>query len=204
VKTNYFRGSKLKEFSEKTKEKLRFTLLPEEHWYAVVSKVQDSSNPDLIQSWLEDPTEHLESSSKGLYIYGQYRRGKSSLAALIMKLSLARGIYGLWLNYRDLPGYVINKDLFTDNQTILERAKEVELLVIDEFYPEVRTGFFPVKTLDDLIRDRLQKNKTTIITSNCSPNDLIKGKLKDLTSSLVFVLGDACSSVELKGDVLKK
>lgn len=190
--------------SERVLEKFKFTLLPENHWNANVSKLQTFSKPELIDNWIENAADLISGNSKGLYVYGPYGVGKSSFAAVIAKLAMSRGVYSLWLNYRDLPGYTMNKDMFTEDLSMLDRAKQVDLLIIDEFYPEVRTQFFPIKCLDDLVRTRVQNKKTTIITSNCSPNDLNKGKLKEMTASLMAILPEACESVLISGKDLRK
>ena len=182
-------------------KKFRFCKLPKNHYRALRSDIQETGID--ISDWIEDPKSKL--GGRGLFLYGDYGRGKSSIAAIVVKLLIHRGVFPLWIEYGDIPMYVKENTLFNANQTVLDRAKEVEFLVVNEFNPRKYSKAFPVDALDYLIRSRVGDGLTTIITSNTCPSKLVKDKdVGPMCESLVAISREAFDSVLVSGKDLRK
>ena len=187
--------------SDKLRRQFEFVRLPENHYYAKINEVQETSVD--ISDWLENPKSKL--GGKGLYLYGDYSRGKSSIAAIICKMLIYKGIFPFWLEYQDLAGYIINDTMFNDTTTMVRRAAEADFLICNEFNPKAYQKPMPIDCLDYVIRERVAAKKTTIITSNTSPGELKNDpKVGPMCQSLVAISREAFTSVLLEGKDLRK
>ena len=192
------------EISEGLRKKFEFVRLPENHYFASRDRVQDTSID--LTNWFTDPVSKL--GKKGLYLYSGcegtekgYGVGKSSIAAIIQKLLISRGILSsLWIEYANIPMYITDDTMFDSNQTMMKRAKEVDFCVINEMNIKRQTQF-PVDSLDYLIRSRVGDRKTTIITSNMSPKQLKKISVAD---SLAAISSEAFSPCLVSGKDLRR
>lgn len=174
----------------------RFSHLPENFWGCKVSKIPDFPYKKTVEEWVLGFRKKYN-KGKGLYIYGEYGHGKSALAAILLKTSIANQIPALWLNFKELQKISINEDktMFNPDVSMLERAQNVEFLVIDEV--QVRSNLhWPLGVLDDLVRYRFQNKRMTILTSNVTPNTL---KTTEMTMSLASILKEAVDILRVKG-----
>jgi len=188
--------------SEDTKNKFRYCNLPENYWEAKLDKIQTCSHPELLDEWLYNSRESMQ--GKGLMITGKYGRGKSAVAAIIAKQCLARGIFSYWVNYDELMNTMMSKEMFSEHQSLPDRLRNVELLIIDEVHIKAKKGAdYPLGFLDVLVRTRIQKGKTTIITTNQTPKTLKSFDLKELTTSFVEVAKEAFTGILITGDNLR-
>ena len=112
-------------------EMYKFIHLPKNHWNCRLSEIPSFNYKKRISDWIEDIRENL-SNGESLYLYGGYGRGKSGIAAILMKVALAHGRFGLWINFRDLHSISINPEdtRFSEYISMLDRIKEVPLLIV--------------------------------------------------------------------------
>ena len=121
-----------------------------------------------IQKYIDRLPEIIK-TRQGLYLFGDYGAGKSSLAAVIlMAAARQHSIPGFWTHAKKLAGYVIERTEWLEGITHVERCQSIPLLVIDEIQLRQNTGF-QESVVEDLIRDRVSAGKPTIITSNLTP-----------------------------------
>jgi DNA replication protein DnaC len=174
--------------------------LPAKYQAARLSKVpEECPHYKLIHEWVYNIKDKV--GGPGLYLYGDLRRGKSSCAAIIQKAAMANGIITLWITYRRLHEYAINKEehMFDSYLTMIDRIRSVDLLIIDEV--EVKENKkWTVEVLEDIVRDRYQQKKTTILTSNQSP-DLLRNSrtIAPICASLTAVMKECAKPVKVEG-----
>lgn len=180
--------------------------LPELYWEVSMSHVPDKPYKEKINDWIVNIKDKLH-SGKGLFLYGDFRHGKSALAAMILRAALARGVFGLWVNYRDLVAYKVDKIKFDEYETFYERMLNVDLLVIDEL--EFRLNkHYDIDVLENIVRSRHLDKKVTIVTTNHSlkylnemKDDAEKDtrKLSKLLAGFVAILPEAFEPVFVSG-----
>lgn len=107
-------------------------------------------------------------SGLGLYLFSEMpSTGKTAIAVMVLRYALRLYKLGLFVTSNELVSSVMNKTTFDETTTLFERAKQVNVLVIDDFGGEYRTDSgFVVNLLEDLIRYRTNEMKPTIFTSN--------------------------------------
>jgi DNA replication protein DnaC len=129
----------------------------------------------------------------GLLLWGDYGSGKSGLGSIILKAAAANGYLGLWIRANNIADYLINKTRFDVRETMIERAIDVPILVIDELIirETVRASdtFF-----EDLIRQRINEKQSTVVTTNLSP-DAISSRYP----ALAAVMKEAILAVPVSG-----
>lgn len=167
--------------------------LPKKHWYCVLSKIPDQCpHKELLVNWIDNLKSNVR-NAKGMLLVGDYSRGKSGSAAIMLKAAASKGIIGLWLTARDLPTYVIEKTLFDDDLTVINRARQVPLLVIDEL--QIRDSVaYSEQAVEMLVRKRIDDGKCTIITTNHSTKEL-----KHKYPALIAALSEAVYPVSVSG-----
>lgn len=109
----------------------------------------------------------LESKS-GLFFHGSPGVGKTMLAAIIANESVKLGRSVIFSKVADLLRNIratFNKDSKKTEQEILQKLYDCDVLIIDDMRPE-NGKKFESKTLFDVIDNRYNANKQTIITSN--------------------------------------
>ena len=151
---------------------LRLSGIPENLWNCTLERIPDTlAYKNVIEDRLKELSKILAAGT-GFYLWGEYGRGKSAIAAIFLMQVLALGKMGFWVNAKKIPQYAIEKTSW-ESQTIYERAMEVPLLVIDEFQirPEIK---FQESIVEDWVRERIDAKRSTIITTNISPKQLEK------------------------------
>ena len=109
----------------------------------------------------------LESKS-GLYFHGLPGVGKTMLAAIIANESVKLGRKVIFSKVADLLRNIratFSKDSEKSEQEILQKIYDCDVLIIDDMRPE-RGKKFESKTLFDVIDNRYNTKRQTIITSN--------------------------------------
>lgn len=176
-----------------TEQHMDRMLIPKVHWNALLSKVPNRCvHKGHVSDYVEDIVPSI-TSGQGLYLWGDYGRGKSGLAALILKAAASRGFIGLWLRAKELPRHVIEKTQFDNEFTMMDRALDVPILVLDEF--QVRSDIrYTEVAAEDLIRARIDSKKSTIVTSNITISDI-----SDRYPALYSVLQEGLFPIHIKG-----
>ncbi|MCR5741234.1 MAG: ATP-binding protein [Gammaproteobacteria bacterium] len=115
-----------------------------------------------------------EKPLKGMYIYGQFRSGKTFIAAAIGNELADKGKNVIMVYYPELSSYL--KSLIGDDefQNEINRLKNCDLLILDDFGGEAVNPFIRDEALGVVLNYRMIKGKPIIITSN-----IPMGRLKD-------------------------
>lgn len=112
---------------------------------------------------------------RNLYLYGRWGSGKTSFACALFT-DLLKSIDG----YHEIPRYIYSRDL--DQRLLLASRSGYDLEEIEKW---TRPMFLIIDDLDkispragvkaqlfDLMKKRMEKNFFTVITSNCSPDEI--------------------------------
>lgn len=169
--------------------------MPEIHYPASLASIpRKFQYVTTTSNWIDKIEENIH-KPKGLFFCGDFGRGKSALAAICLKAAAVKGYIGYWLSARKVAGYKINKDMFDDTMTCIERAETVPLLVIDEVQlSRGENAGFTELAIEELVRDRVDAKLCTLFTSNMSP-----AEIKDRVASIGNLLGEAVIKVEVSG-----
>lgn len=166
---------------------LKHVNLPKNQWDSVLSAIPDEGDNFLykrtIVSACEDITNFCEGRS--LYLYGPYGAGKSACASILLKAALKKGVVqSYWITHNQLIDAVLGDYYFDDETTLIERLQNVKLLVIDEMSLDTkRNSSWKIDVLEDLVRRRMDKKSSTIITANYIPS-----QIHDMAPSLHGIL----------------
>jgi len=197
-----------------TKRMFEFVQIPENYWEDRLSRIQEGPHKAVILDWFEDLPININ-EGKGLYLYGEYGVGKSSIAAMLLKGALAHGKFGLWTNFKPLPQYYKSpKDyMFDGYSSMFQKMLSTPILVVDELAVAPK-DWWPIEIFEEVIRTRVQKRLSTIITSNHPPTYFTDGlerraskdekKIADITQGLISILTEAVDSCHVIGEDLRK
>jgi DNA replication protein DnaC len=178
-------------------EVLQVCGIPKVHWGASWEKV--SERPRQLLASYRQQLVPMICKGQGLYLWGNYGRGKSALAAVFCKEWLGNtGQPCYWIRHQQYASILFDKPMYNDLYTVEEWCETVYLLVIDEF--QVRDNVaFKETAIEELIRRRADKKQCTIITSNVTPTDL-----KEKFPALNAVLEECVVKVKIDGPDLRE
>jgi DNA replication protein DnaC len=161
-------------------------LLPRRFWDCTAEEVCDDSSDELsarefLRRYFAEFEAYLD-MGVGVLLWGANGRGKTGMAAVIAKMARRMARLVLFVECSDLKRMAIDRVVFDEDQTMWERARQVDVLILDDLGKGTtdRTGY-GARLVDELIRSRSANLKVTIITTNLNPVAL-KGALKESTS----------------------
>ncbi len=110
---------------------------------------------------------------KGLYLYGEYQKGKTySLAALANELS-KRGVKVIIAYFPDLVREFKSSISTNGLEALISKLKQVEILMLDDIGGENQSSWIRDEVLGPILQHRLLDEKPTFFSSNVSQKDLI-------------------------------
>jgi len=200
-----------------TKGMLERSRIPRRFWGVNYSEVPASAQASLGK-YIRSVDDMLD-DGEGLLLWGPNGHGKTSIAVLVASEVMRRGGTAYFVTAESLRIAALEKTYFDDETTIMERAQEVELLIIDDLGKEHRGGSeWAERLLENVLRVRLANKRATIITTNlglvgydigdeqkCDASDKQKQKRVPglntvYSTSMLEVLREALWPFEVKGE----
>lgn len=182
-----------------TEDDLRLMRVPERFWGSSIDQVSDGKHKTVALTYIRRLTEAI-SRGGGLLLWGDNGVGKTALAVVIQKQARRMGFTGLFIRSADLLRADMNKQWFdsTHTQTVYERARSVDLLVLDDMGKEhhapsgYAAGYAP-DMLEDLVRDRSSRLRSMIVTTNMTPTEIksdsiYKGSMSEILKGSTMAL----------------
>lgn len=163
--------------------------LPEEFWRVKVGYVQESVRPVVVRYMKK--MDDMARLGAGLLLSGGPGVGKTGVAALIAKeaRSLCYKVFfiGVW----ELREAIRSKVMYSDSVTMLDRCREVDVLILDGLREEdAQEKWFGAREIEELLANRAARKKVTILTTRLdSPTlrDKMSGVVDAAQGSMVFI-----------------
>jgi len=157
-------------------DKLRMNL-PRRFWDVTFKEITDytgysssgvPSLKDVIGNYLRQFDDMIERGA-GLLLWGQNGIGKTCAAAVLAMEARRRGRTTLFLTASEYLEAIHEKHMFDENISVVERAKKVDILVIDDFGKEYEDSkAWSERQFEELIRNRSAQLRVTVVTMNTS------------------------------------
>ena len=186
-----------------TKAHMELMQIPRRFWEVDFESIPDCEGKATLRSYLRNIEEMLD-RGEGLMLWGPNGHGKTSAAVLVGMEARRRGASVLFVQAETLRASVLDGTMFSDEKTLIERAREVDLLILDDLGKEHsgETGFSE-RLFENLIRGRSASKKVTLVTTNLplkprgdkSSEPSLKGKY---IPSMLEVMREAMYPVLLK------
>jgi DNA replication protein DnaC len=142
--------------------------LPDLHINSRMETIPEKCKHKPVIVEIANTIKDVVASGNNLLLWGDFGVGKSGCAAILLKAALSKGIFGFWTTYEDYINSVMSDLYYDEEKTFDEKCKEVPLLVLDELI--IRENSKQKETMIEvLVRHRLEKKRSTIITTNHSP-----------------------------------
>lgn len=155
--------------------------LPQAYWRAKVRYVPDSVRGDVVRYLHKLDT--MVSQGVGLLLVGLPGRGKTGIGALVAKEARARGYTAYFTSVWELREMIRARIRFDDDQSVMQRAQEVDVLILDDLREDdVTQKWFGRAEVEALIASRAAGRKLTVLTTQLPPRDL-KEQLPGLMDS---------------------
>ena len=173
---------------------MRRARIPERYWQCTIDQIPSECSFLLkVKNYLDNLHTYLADGT-GLYLWGDYGRGKTSTAAVIGKAAISRGGRVLFVSGEQLKDVLINKPVFDEQETIDKRLYNVDLLIFDD--PERGAqGEWSQKAVEEVIRTRMDNKLATIISTNIAP----KKVSTTFGEGLLTTLQRGCALINVDG-----
>lgn len=182
-----------------TRDDMERCQFPVRHWRSGVEGIQESFAPHIVR--YIQALEEFRSRGVGLLLYGPNGVGKTGAAVAVAKEYRRRGYSVLFVEAASLKTLVMEHTMFDEELTLLERARRVDVLVLDDVGKGVadNTGF-GVKLLDELLRHRNANVRVTLVTTNMTKSALAS----ELKPSTMATLKECIVPIECTGNDLRE
>jgi DNA replication protein DnaC len=149
--------------------------LPRRFWEADFARISEGDHKLAIGKYVAKIVVALKKGF-GMVLWGQNGTGKTAAAAVCLKEARRRGVSCLFITANQFITDTISRAPFNDAHTVHQRAKMVDLLVLDDLGKETYAHDMSKDTVEsmfeDLLRHRSANMRSTIITMNLGPSKL--------------------------------
>lgn len=173
-----------------TERDLRRAGIPEKYWDVRFGRIPDEAPyKEKVRVFLKNLRDHLDHGDGMVYWAKETGTGKTALSVITLRFALLYGYTGYYIRASALQTAAVRNHLFSETQTIEQRARNVDLLVLDDLGREHSAASgFTESFVEDVIRERVQRAKSTVITTNLS----FPAKLEERYGEhLISVLGES-------------
>jgi DNA replication protein DnaC len=145
--------------------------IPKQYWGAKVQYVAESVQ-DVVRRYLVN-TDEMMKRGAGMFVTGSPGVGKTSIAILVCKEARARGYTAYFAPIWELRECIKSRVIFEETTSVLDRCKEVDVLVLDDLCLEdARDYGFGARRIEELLSFRGSQQLVTIVTTRLTQADL--------------------------------
>ncbi len=138
--------------------------LPGVFWRAQLAKVPEEAR-EVLTRYIENIDKWM-AKGVGFLLLGGPNQGKTCAAAVVAKAAKARGKSAYFLRVGELRDAMKKDTMFSDDMSVHDRCKTVDLLVLDDLSAEdASLPYLNAVGLCDLILARGERFRTTVVTS---------------------------------------
>lgn len=112
--------------------------------------------------------------TKGLYLYGNFSKGKTFTLAVIANELAKKGLSSLLIYFPDLVLDLKNALGTPRFEELVNMLKDIDILMLDDLGSENMTPWLRDEILGPVINYRLMDHKPLYISSNLNPEELIQ------------------------------
>jgi DNA replication protein DnaC len=160
--------------------------IPEEFWKVRIQGVPESIRGNIERYMVR--FDDLRDKGVGIFLTGPVGVGKTAIASLVLKEARSRGYTAYFTGVWELREAVKAKVSFDDSSSILDRCRDVDVLVLDNLREEDDKEYVVnVRSLEDIIAYRKSKKRPTIITTRIPIAD-VRSKFPALFDATVGAL----------------
>ena len=117
----------------------------------------------------------------------------------LLKEARRHGYYGMFIRAYDYQQAYFNGERYSENATLVQRAREVDVLILDDLGKELshdNSTSVSERVIEALIRERMEEQKVTIITTNISSKEDMEERYE---TSFVRAMRGAFAIVDIDG-----
>lgn len=180
-----------------TADDLQRMNIPEALWRAKVQHVPESVR-ETIQNYLER-FDTMAEKGAGLALWGKPGVGKTGVATVIAKEARALGYTAYLTTVSDLRDSMRERRMFDDSSSIIDRCREVDVLVLDSFQATDATDHYVnLKSIEELLVQRGGRLKITILTTDITWTQLVQNH-----GAFARTISAYLVALEVKGEDLR-
>lgn len=147
--------------------------VPQEFWRVNFAGVTPSVH-DVAVNFLKGLPEYFANGA-GMWLYGPPGAGKTGTACLLLKSCRERFRSGYFIRAGELREAMRTQQDFDAGESVVERIHSVDVLVLDSYNEsDLTLPYLKLPDLMELVVERGQRQKVTLITSNLTPTMLSK------------------------------
>lgn len=173
-----------------TKSDLVRMNVPKRFWEVTLSGITDRkgeeglSLKDLVRRYLEN-FDAMVHRGAGLLLWGKNGLGKTGAAVVLAKECRRRQRSVLFMTAAEYLRSIHDKLWFDESMTFVDRARTVDVLVIDDFGKEHKDAKgWAERQFEDLIRTRSSDMKVTLFTMNVPMNRFVESSVPSMVQVL--------------------
>lgn len=145
--------------------------VPEGLWRVRMQWVPESMR-EMLRNYC-DRFDTMAEKGAGLLLWGSDGVGKSGIAVCVAKEARARGYTVLFTTAAELREAVQEHRAFDDSSSMLARAQEVDVLVLDNLRDvDLAKAFINLTSVEDLMTNRGAQRKISIVTTRIRFSEL--------------------------------
>ena len=152
--------------------------IPSKYRYADINNIQVATLKDSLKE-IKNYVKHLKENKEiglGLYLYGTTGTGKSYVACYVLEQALQQGYSTFFCTVEQYKRALFDKD-----SDYIYNVNESDFTLIDDYGREFSdTKGFIDSQVDEMLRYRYDRNKSTIITSNILSKDIENLRIKSI------------------------
>lgn len=158
-------------------EDLDFMNLPREFWRFKASDIRDEDVRKKIERCTAPGKIHdMADKGIGMLISGESGVGKTAIASVVAKEARKNNYTVYFQSVWDLRESVRSRIMFDEGTSILDRAKDVDFLVLDGLTEEDKDErmFLSLQEIERLVLHRGQRGRVTLVTTRIEAESLRK------------------------------